>query len=97
VHPAGIVVVTPSGRIGRYLPGVRFDAGVLRAALSDAAVERIGDRTDPLLLLCAHFDPATGRHGGIVMNALRAVGMALAFGLAAYAWRHRRPEQERAR
>ena len=36
-HPAGVVVVTPDGRVSRYLMGVRFDPAELRDAVVDAA------------------------------------------------------------
>ena len=89
VHAAGFVVVTPQGRISRYLFGVRFDARELRLALDQAAAGRIGGPIDRLLLLCAHFDPAIGRHSGAVMNLLRGVGLALVLALGGWAWRHR--------
>ena len=90
VHAAGFVVVTPQGRVSRYLYGVRFDARELRLALDEAGAGRIGGPVDRLLLLCAHFDPAIGRHSGAVMNLLRGVGLALVLALGGWAWRHRR-------
>ena len=69
--------------------GVRFGATELRRALDDAAAGRTGTLTDRLLLLCAHFDPRLGRHDAAVMWMLRTIGLALALGLALYAWRRR--------
>jgi protein SCO1/2 len=68
---------------------VRFDPRDVRLALVDAASGRIGDVSDRLLLLCAHFDPRIGRHDAAVMNGLRALGLGMAFSLGAWAWRHR--------
>lgn len=84
-HPAGFVVVTPEGRIARYFPGVRFDPGELKAALREAAAGRAapGPPT-PLLLLCYHFDPLTGRYTLTVIGVLRILGAI--FLLAAAAW-----------
>jgi protein SCO1/2 len=97
VHAAGFVVVTPQGRISRYLYGVRFDARELRLALDAAAAGRIGGPVlDRLLLLCAHFDPAIGRHSGAVMNLLRGIGLALVLALGGWAWRHRRTPERKA-
>jgi len=89
-HAAGLVVVTPGGRTSRYLLGVRFDARELRLALVDAASGRIGNVSDRLLLLCAHFAPLSGRHDGAVLNLLRGVAALLVLGLGGWAWRHRR-------
>ena len=96
VHAAGFVVVTPQGRISRYLYGVRFDARELRLALDAAAAGRIAGPVDRLLLLCAHFDPAIGRHSGAVLNVVRGVGLALVLALGGWAWRHRQPAREAA-
>jgi len=90
VHATGFVVVTPDGRVSRYFFGVRFDERALRLALVDAASGRIGTLADRLLLLCAHFDPRTGRYSGAVMNGLRGVGLALVLALAGLAWRQGR-------
>jgi len=90
-HPAGVVVVTPDGRVSRYLMGVRYDADELRAAVDDAARGRIGSFTDRLALLCAHFDPRAGLRDGAAMALARAAGLATLAALALFAWRHRRP------
>jgi protein SCO1/2 len=89
-HPATVVVVTPRGRVSRYFNGVAFDAGELRVALADAAGDRIGAVTSRLALLCAHFDPRQGVHTRAVLEAVRAVSIALVAALGAWVWRHRR-------
>jgi len=88
-HPAGVVVVTPDGRVSRYLMGVRFDPAALREAVEAARRERIGTPSDRLALLCAHLDPRTGTHTGAVMTLARLVGLATLALLATLAWRHR--------
>jgi protein SCO1/2 len=88
-HPAGVIVATPDGRVSRYLPGVRFDSRELRDAVDEARQGTIGTFTDRLALLCAHFDPRTGRYSDDVMTALRIFGVALALLLASWCWRRR--------
>jgi protein SCO1/2 len=88
-HPTGLVVLTPEGRVSRYFFGVRFDPRALRLALVDASGERIGSLADRLLVACSHLRSLAGRHDGAVMALLRAVGIALAAGLAIWIWRHR--------
>lgn len=90
-HSAGFVVATPSGRIARYFPGVRFDARALRLAVTDAADGRVGSLSDRLTLLCGHFDPVTGRYSLAVMVWLRVLGCAGALALGAWVWRRRHP------
>jgi protein SCO1/2 len=88
-HAAGIVVATPTGRISRYLMGVRFEPQPLRLALVEASSGHIGTLADRIALLCAHFDPTRGRYSMDVMNALRVIGILLVLALAGFAWRHR--------
>jgi protein SCO1 len=88
-HPAGLVVVTPVGRISRYLMGVRFDPAQLRTALLDARAGAVGPPSDRLALLCAHFDPRIGAHSQAVMMGMRAAGIAALAWVAALAWRRR--------
>lgn len=89
IHPAGFLVATPDGRIARYFEGVRFPPRELRLTLDEAAAGRLGTFTDRLLLLCAHYDPATGRYTGAAMAAVRAVCLGLALGLGVWIWRRR--------
>lgn len=89
-HAAGVVVVSPGGRIAQVLPGVRFDAAALRDALSDAAQRRVGSISERIALLCAHFDPDVGRWSIAVLDALRATGIALLGALCGAWWRQRR-------
>lgn len=89
-HPAGVLVVTPDGRVSSALMGVRFDPVELRSAIAEAGAGRIGTLGDRIALLCAHFDPRAGLHGGVVMMLARVAGLATLAALALFAWRHRR-------
>jgi protein SCO1/2 len=89
-HAGGIIVLTPSGRISRYIYGIDYAAGGgeaaysardLRLALVEAAGGRIGGLADTVLLLCFEYDPATGKYA-IVFDVLRASAVATAAGLA---------------
>jgi protein SCO1 len=83
-HPTGVIVVTPDGRLGRYLFGIDYGPRDLRLALVEASAGRVGTAVDSLLLYCYHYDPMTGRYGFLVMRALRAAGVATVLILAAF-------------
>jgi protein SCO1/2 len=89
-HPAGFVVLTPAGRISRYVTGVRVDSDTLRTALDDAGRGRIGTLVDQVLLFCAHYDPATGRWTPAVMRLTQVAGGVTLVLLAALVCLHRR-------
>jgi protein SCO1/2 len=82
-HPTGVIVVTPDGRLARYLFGIDYGPRDLRLALVEASAGRVGTAVDSLLLYCYHYDPTTGRYGFLVMRALRvaAVATVLALGI----------------
>jgi protein SCO1/2 len=82
-HPTGIIVVTPDGRLARYLFGIDYGPRDLRLALVEASAGRVGTAVDTLLLYCYHYDPMTGRYGLLVMRTLRlaAVATVLALGM----------------
>ena len=71
-HPLGVVVLTPSGQISRYLYGLDYSANDLRLGLVDAAEQRIGSAIDQVLLICYHYDAVSGRYTPLVMNILAA-------------------------
>jgi protein SCO1/2 len=83
-HGAVVMVLTPQGRVSRYLPGIEFKARDLRLALVEASESKIGTVSDQLLLLCYHYDPATGKYGRSVMNVVRAGGIATVLSLAGF-------------
>jgi protein SCO1/2 len=83
-HPAGILVLTPGGRLARYLFGLEYGARDLRLALVEASEGRIGSAVDAALLYCYHYDPMTGRYGLVVMRILRIAGAATVLAIAAF-------------
>ncbi len=83
-HPTGIMVLTPQGKVSRYLFGIEYGPRDLRLALVDASAEKIGTAVDQVLLFCYHYDPETGKYGFAIMNALRIAGVATVLGLGAF-------------
>jgi len=75
-HAAGIMVATPEGRLSRYFYGIEYSAKDLRLGLVEASGNKIGSLVDQLLLLCYHYNPATGKYGFAVTTALRVGGLA---------------------
>jgi protein SCO1/2 len=83
-HGSSLVVLTPGGRVARYIYGIEFPARDLRLALVEATDNRIATPTDQFLLLCYHYDPATGRYSRVAMNVVRAGGVATVLGLGGF-------------
>ena len=74
-HGAGIIFLTPEGRVSRYLNGVEFPARDVRLALVESSQNQIGSIVDQALLLCYPYDPHTGRYGLAIHRLLQAAGL----------------------
>jgi protein SCO1/2 len=93
-HLAAIFVLTPDGRVSRYLYGIEFPPKDLRLALVEAADGRVGTSFDRLLLTCYRYDPASRRYEPYALGFVRAGGLLALVGLggliAGLVWRERR-------
>lgn len=81
-HIAAVAVLTPDGRLARWLYGLQPQGDDLKLALTEAGQGRIGGWTDQLLLLCYHYDPQTGRYAPLIWTLLRLGGVVTLLGLA---------------
>jgi protein SCO1/2 len=78
------MVLTPDGRLARYLFGIEYGPRDLRFAIVEASAGRIGSAVDALLLYCYHYDPMTGRYGVAIMRAMRIAGAATVLALGGF-------------
>ena len=83
-HPTGIIVLTPDGRMARYLFGIEYGPRDLRLAIVEASAGKVGSPVDSLLLYCYHYDPMTGRYGLAIMRAMRIAGVATVLALGGF-------------
>jgi protein SCO1 len=81
-HAAGVMVLTPEGRVSRYFYGVEYSPRDLRLGLVEASDNRIGTPVDQILLFCFQYNPLTGKYSFAVMSALRAGGVLTLLGIA---------------
>jgi protein SCO1 len=83
-HGAGIELLTPRGVLAKYFYGIEFSARDIRLGLIEASEERIGTPIDDVLLLCYHYDPASGTYGAAVMKMVRLGGIATLVALVSF-------------
>ena len=74
-HAAGIMLLTPQGKISRYLYGVQYPVRDLRLGLVEASQGKIGSPVDRVLLFCYHYDPHTGKYGLLISHIIQLVGI----------------------
>jgi protein SCO1 len=85
-HASAIMILTPDGRISRYLFGVQFRSRDLRLGLVEASAGKIGTPLDQVLLFCYHYDPITGKYGLLISRVIKAAGLltVLAIGIMVF-------------
>jgi protein SCO1 len=76
-HAAALFVLTPDGRVSRYLYGVDFPPTQLKAALFEASGGRVGTSFERVILRCWQWDPASRRYGLFLDRYFRAGGVIL--------------------
>jgi protein SCO1/2 len=96
-HASGIMVLTPEGRVHRYLYGIEYAPRDLRLGLVDAGSGSIGSPVDQVLLLCYRYDPVSGTYGFAIMTAVRVAGILVLAALALYVTLMIRRERAQAR
>ncbi len=80
-HAAAIFVLTPDGRVSRYLYGIEFPARELRLAVVEAGQGRVGTSFDRLLLTCYRYDPASRKYEPYALGFLRIAMLGVLGGL----------------
>jgi protein SCO1/2 len=73
-HAAGIVVLTPEGKVAQYFYGIKYAPEDLRLALVQSSKDKIGSVVDQVLLFCCTYDPDTGKYHAIIARVLAICG-----------------------
>jgi protein SCO1/2 len=96
LHPVSLVILSPNGKITRYLYGTEFLPFDLKMALLEASEERIGPTLSKVLRFCFSYDPQGRKY---VFNTLKVTGIvtllfALSLILFLFFKRKRKPMEE---
>ncbi len=91
-HPAVTIVLSPAGKVSRYLYGVEIEPRDLKLALIEASEGKIGASSagNALLMYCFRYDPVGKKYMLYARNIMKAAGAAtlvLLAGLLAFLWR----------
>lgn len=75
-HPAVLVILSPAGKIIRYIYGTSFLPKDVEMALIEAASGRVGPTIPKLLRICYSYDPKSGK---FVFSILKTSGIIILF------------------
>ncbi|MEQ9618008.1 MAG: SCO family protein [Deltaproteobacteria bacterium] len=94
-HASALIILTPEGKISRYLHGIQHEPSDFRLSLIEASEGRVGSSRviNKVLLFCYGFDPIGKRYALKALNIVKAAGVVTLFtlcGVLAYFWRKER-------
>ncbi len=75
-HAAGIMLLTPSGKVSRYFYGIEYSPRDLRLGIMDASQGKVGSLVEKVILFCYQYDPTTGKYGLLVVRLIQLGGLA---------------------
>lgn len=81
IHGAGIMVLSPEGKIARYLYGTSYLPTDLKMAVIEASEGRVGTTISKLMQMCFSYDPDGRKY---VLNVTRISGAAIILILAVF-------------
>lgn len=70
-HAAALVVVTPEGRIARYLTGIGISPKDARFAVVEASGGKVGSPIDLAISYCYRYDPRAGKYVPLAWRIMR--------------------------
>jgi protein SCO1/2 len=74
LHPAALTLLTPSGKVARYLYGIEYHPKTVSLSLVDVSEGKIGGSMEKILLYCFHYDETEGRYAPVAVNIMRLGG-----------------------
>lgn len=81
-HASAAIIVTPEGKISRYLPGLQIDPKDLKLALNEASEGKIGSFVDKLVLYCFQYNPHQSKYTLYAFNVMKLGGALMVMVLA---------------
>jgi protein SCO1/2 len=92
-HSAAAIVLTPEGKVSRYLYGISFEPKDLKLSILEASSGKVSTVLEQVLLFCYRYDPHARGYSLAVFRILQASSAAmvvLVFGYLLIFWRRQR-------
>lgn len=75
-HSAAIIMLSPNGKITRYLYGIQYEEFDVRNTLFESADGKIGSTIDKLIMFCYQYDPDSNSYAPVAINIMKLGGLA---------------------
>jgi protein SCO1 len=99
-HASAATVLTPDGKISRYLHGILFDKRDVKMALMEAVDGKIGSITEKLVWFCYKYDQHASKYSVAISRLMKVAGALCVLLLGAVLvsfWARARREQAKLR
>lgn len=73
-HASAAIIVSPEGKISRYLHGIQFETRDMKLALNEAANGKVGGIVDSAMLFCFKYDSHQSKYGLQVFALMKIAG-----------------------
>lgn len=83
-HAAAMMLLTPTGRMARYLYGVSFNPKDVKLGLLEASQGRSMSTAEKIILYCYKYDPKGHRYAVVAGNVMKLGGVLTMIGLFAF-------------
>lgn len=83
-HPAVVFILTPDGKISRYMCGVVHQPLTFKLALLEAADGKIGTIMDRVMMFCYRYDPSMKGYVLFASRLMKAAGVLFIFVLGGF-------------
>lgn len=70
-HAAGVMLLTPSGKVARYFYGIEYSPRDLRLGIIDASQGKVGSPVEKVILFCYQYDPTTGKYSLAIIRIVQ--------------------------
>lgn len=81
-HASAAILVSPTGKITRYLHGIMFDGKDVKLGLGEASEGRIGSIVDKMIWYCYMYDPKQSKYTLAAFRLVQLGGAAVILVLA---------------
>lgn len=73
-HASAAIVISPEGKISRYLHGIQFEPRDVKLGLNEAAHGKVGNIVDSAMLFCFKYDTHQSKYGLQVFKLMKLGG-----------------------
>ena len=73
-HASAAIVISPEGKISRYLHGIQFEPRDVKLALNEASNGKVGNIVDSVMLYCFKYDRHESKYGLQVYRVMQLGG-----------------------